>query len=525
MYKRPTIRKPVEPRGVVESLPRATELEYALEMRKRLTPNTRRRIREGIMREAKRRRQATQFKRRYTLSGLTETLFNAVGDTYKDIDIKKLFDRILREKPKSILKASMKGGRFEEFASYTPKQVTELKQGTPNQLGIAFDIDGKTCYANIFSSGTIRYTGATESKTRHFVEEFIGLKMEDYTISNVTGQLYVDKYLDLPRLAGTVRTGPYMKVLFDPEARDFHVTLQVTQEFERQINKVPERRHASSTVRVSLHPEQEKMTERIKMFSLAFYPNGAIQYQGKFSREFLGLLIAEIKEILDQAQRDGVFKGDYTEAREQPKHKSTSAFPPDPPDSFEGKCPPGYYCRPNAKGFPTCYKIPVINESSRRTMVEAYMSVGVAIPQSVKKLFSIDIDTTKKKEKVVHEVSEIPDFILDGHPYYVIGDKIKGTRRSNGRENPPRACGTTPVELLHRYARALDLDPSGLSREEICKAIHVRAMERRRVGVSQNATNFIRRMKLEPRVRASALHYARTHNRPDDIERFVQSIS
>lgn len=57
------------------------------------------------------------------------------------------------------------------------------------------------------------------------------------------------------------------------------------------------------------------------------------------------------------------------------------------PHSFEGKCPPGYYVRPNPQGNPCCYKIPK-NLKYMATKIKGYYSAaGVKVPASVKALF------------------------------------------------------------------------------------------------------------------------------------------
>lgn len=482
MYKRPTIRRPAQPRPVASGVPEFT-LENILGTRQQLTPANIKRVEPAFLKAIKRRRE--KFIRRYKLSGFRETLFNASAVADREYDIHKLFDTIVRERPKSILKASLKGGRFQEVLTYSPKGVTRTEGPVPNQLGIAFDIEGKTCYANLFNNGMVRYAGQDESKTREYLERMIG-PLDEVEISNRTGQLYVDKELDLEKLVSSIRLeefGPRSRVIFDPEARDFHVTLQFIQT-EQRIVPVPEERRKGrhvgvKEVRVHLTPREETTTveKDTKYFAFEFFRTGVIQYQGRFIGD-VGTLVFILKAVLDQAQVDGVFTSDYRGERREPVQKSTSKFPPDPPDSFEGKCPDGYYCRPNHKGFPSCYLIPVINASSRKTMIEAYRSVGVPIPESVKRLFGVTTNTSGPLARHNHKPPTEASFVLEGVEYYVIGDKIKGAKRSNGKENPPRTCTTLPAETLHKYARALRINPNGLTKKEICEAIQSAASKK-----------------------------------------------
>ena len=59
------------------------------------------------------------------------------------------------------------------------------------------------------------------------------------------------------------------------------------------------------------------------------------------------------------------------------------------PNTFEGKCPDGYYLAPNPQGFPCCYKIPVKTAYKRNKIVAAFAKLGIKIPDHTKKVFNI----------------------------------------------------------------------------------------------------------------------------------------
>lgn len=59
------------------------------------------------------------------------------------------------------------------------------------------------------------------------------------------------------------------------------------------------------------------------------------------------------------------------------------------PNTFEGKCPEGFYLAPNPQGFPCCYKIPVKTAYKRNKIVTAFAKLGIKIPDHTKRVFNI----------------------------------------------------------------------------------------------------------------------------------------
>jgi hypothetical protein len=213
--------------------------------------------------------------------------------------------------------------------------------------------------------------------------------------------------------------------------------------------------------------------------------------------------------------------------------RSTAKNPPDPPGSFNGRCPTGFYVRPNTQGFPSCYKIPKITPSSKKTVLESYKKAGQEIPERVRTIFGIvaAVNTTKKvplriekqvfapvlktaraqdvlmiggrsaarmtedeleavarregipdirkgmgKQTMIGRLAvhaEEPDkeitFTLDNTRYSVEGEYIRGAKRRNGKPNPPRKCATLPLDTIKRYAEALGIDAAKKTRVALCK--------------------------------------------------------
>jgi len=334
----------------------------------------------------------------FSLSGLQTTLFNADGICQHTPDPVDIFNDIIQspgEHPE-IESASLKGGRFKELARYNRKGVVEFKGGKPNQVGILFIIDGKKNYVNIFDNASIRWGGSSlEYKVYDFITDYVG-KINHIVYSNHSGQLHVDKKLNIQRLAELTDLkwfGKGSRIIFDKPSQ---MTLQLADtEFKRLARPGP--RMATTVARIGNLEFQNTETKH-KNASITFFNSGIIQYQGKYVNT--NIIVDILVYIFTRLQNNGIFVGEsgprVPKVQKSKEYKTRSRNPPNPPNSFEGTCEPGYYCRPNAQGFPTCYIIPTINESSRKTVIESYKAAGAQIPKAVKDIFKID---TKEPDK------------------------------------------------------------------------------------------------------------------------------
>ena len=90
--------------------------------------------------------------------------------------------------------------------------------------------------------------------------------------------------------------------------------------------------------------------------------------------------------------------------------RGTSCPPGKRPDpySFQGKCPRGYYVRPNPQGQPCCYKIPKNIRYSKAKVAAAYKNADVKIPKSVEAIFLIKGSNNKKNNT---STSNVRNFI------------------------------------------------------------------------------------------------------------------
>jgi ribosomal protein S4 len=503
-------------------------------------------IRALVRREFEQRarnRRRIQFKPRpYKLFNLRDSLFNATGDAdLERYDIMDIFERLSRERRGDVSVLSLKGGRFTEYARYNAKGLIPFRgQGEPNQIQIQFVVQDKNYVANIFDNGSVRFSGYDAERAQIWLEQFTG-PIKNVVLSNWAGSVQVDKKLVLDRFPAEFVV-PGIEVLTETQKGGVYVRLisHKTVEVPDKRIQIPKIRHRVQEVTVHLEEERpEKRTRLVEkkttVINYVFRESGLIQFQGKFVKN-IDQVIIFLRYLMDQLSRAALepLEKEYApRPKAVSKERSTAKNPPDPPGSFNGKCQPGMYVRPNAQGFPSCYKVPKITASSRRTVIEAYKKAGQEIPERVRALFDIKTQVeTKQKVPLrverqvyapvlqapraeyvlmigkrqagrmtedeleavarragipdvrkgmgkatmigriaahVEEEEAHPSFVLDGTRYSVEGEYIKGAKRRNGKPNPPRKCATLPLDTLKRYAEALGVDTARKTRVALCK--------------------------------------------------------
>jgi hypothetical protein len=520
MYKRPTIRRTAGGEG-------PKELSYVEQMlqggdaveRANSVPTIPVKIRE-IFKKFKK----SNVKPLYKLFNLKNILFTATADASYAVGARLdalVADVDLKKHPE-ITTLSIKGGRFTEIARLDAKgtimpTAQPGKPILPNQIAIEFIIDGKKNFANLFYNSSVRVSGtADEDKVISYIESLIGpLKNIKYSLRS--GQVDVNKSLNIEQLQKVFPMSFFPKdSTISSAGHVLHVTINTRQRKEIP----PAARHQG------IAPTVEYVNK--KLFTLSFFNSGVIQYKGEVIGD-IGDIIWSIKRVLSYVQLKGVFE-DYkerTKTERSTEHKTTVSNPPEPANSFEGKCPDGYYCRPNSHGLPNCYIIPEINENTKETVVTAYKRFGIPIPRDVRLLFKIvsenklnqaappahvlklddedvlridgrrcdkftedDLETIARRLGIpdvrkgvprykmcqrlaayATKVSKKKTFVVDGVSYYIDGDAIGGAKRSNGKANPSKKCTSHTLEQLMKFASALGINPKGKSKGQICEEI------------------------------------------------------
>jgi hypothetical protein len=235
------------------------------------------------------------------------------------------------------------------------------------------------------------------------------MRREDLDISQESGQFFINKKIDSQRVFEVRRPGvqtirykalEYLAKVIR-ESTDYTVSSPInTSVGEKQEKKFSKASRFSQPVDLPKQtpgPARQKIrvgpqfvTIRTPEFTIKLGTNHVVQFMGKNvdpARVFYVL-----KQIYDIVPA-GVF---IDESNWKPKVKVnvprvkeavTTCKNPPTPATFDGTCPPGYYCRPNNDGYPCCYMIPMSNPmSARSTCIESYRKWKVPIPAKVRAL-------------------------------------------------------------------------------------------------------------------------------------------
>lgn len=170
------------------------------------------------------------------------------------------------------------------------------------------------------------------------------------------------------------------------------------------------------------------------------------------------------------------------------------------PNTFEGKCPDGYYLAPNPQGFPCCYKIPVKTAYKRDKIISAFAKLGIAIPDHTKKVFQITNVNNSNKPKLVS--SHV------GNYRFIVTRNKKG---SDVFKIDSRQCKRYTVPKLVDIAMKLGLLDAARSRdkETLCTAIFRYAANKKMINPKNNV----------PRIGGRLC----THYTKDELRRVVRS--
>ena len=274
------------------------------------------------------------------------------------------------------------GQKFKVLARKNSNSNNNIPEIPDNRLrlDIFIVIDGKKTTVQLYASGAVVITGTGDKSD----------------LDEVSRRLGVIKSIEIIRQSGTFYTVKRIPWAKAAEFVSFCDTKKYYASYERELANY-----------ISVYAE--KAGEKYK-HHLKFYYNGQVGY----STSDLAGCRKVLKNLLGEATKKGLTSTVLLSAQnnkpKRDKKKTTCANPPNPPDSFEGDCPPGYYCRPNAQGFPCCYKIPDNLTVGRQTAIEAYKKAGVKMPEKVKKLlfvaFNIVPTNANKQKNVVYNMNK-----------------------------------------------------------------------------------------------------------------------
>ena len=126
------------------------------------------------------------------------------------------------------------------------------------------------------------------------------------------------------------------------------------------------------------------------------------------------------------------------------------------PNTFEGKCPEGYYLAPNPQGFPCCYKIPVKTAYKKNKIVAAFTKLGIKIPEHTKKVFDIrNINNSNKPALVSGHLGNYRFTVSKNRSG---ADQFKIDSRQCKRYTIPKLVDIAMKLGLVQYAKSRDKD-------------------------------------------------------------------
>jgi hypothetical protein len=361
----------------------------------------------------------------FVLTGpLNIVSFSATADAGVQIDIRDLFAQIVVGKDPGVYEVTGRSGQFQPVIKFMPGfPLNILKpRATPNAVEVK--IKGPTGGGQIvviYKTGKIRLQGSDIDGLFRFVKKYV----PDVTRGSI-------KYNNTTALFGTnlkfMRLGDMPRMTYEPEISPFGFLRSKTPKCTFLFT-------TKGVIHILGASDIDACFDWIKNYLdsvdqrlLRVSPTIAnvTLGQGKVARKTEGSLVTR--------------KGTTC-----PKNRC-----PDP-YSYDGKCPAGYYVRPNPQMFPCCYK------SKRAKITEvrkAYQNAGVNMPNSVRSLLG----------------NKSPS------PASVMSPSIKTSYDERGAlKIGTRQCSRYTLEQLKTLAERMGIDTTKLkTKSSICDAIQER---------------------------------------------------
>lgn len=171
-----------------------------------------------------------------------------------------------------------------------------------------------------------------------------------------------------------------------------------------------------------------KFKNGVDKFTVTCSENGTIQVEGpvdgyetskKFFRELKNLDLLKVVEKQNVSrtivpQSSLARRSNMKPAPDITKRGTSCPVGRRPePYSFQGKCPqgPNYYVRPNLQGQPCCYRIPKKIEYSMNKVAKRYAAANVKVPDNVRRIFGVGMNTNSKLNNVGRSKPNIKTFV------------------------------------------------------------------------------------------------------------------
>jgi hypothetical protein len=475
-------------------------------------------------------------------SKLNYGMFNATVDLGTAVNIPALFQAIVQRglvdtQSVKCLKVSTIYGKFAKATEITNEYgLRELKKVDPKKLtGVEFILrsKGQGASLTVFNTGRIRFSGGYHDGSDRDPARILGFISANYFSipgnikpkinNNTTGfemNMGIDRVgiailFDRSRGRGQTRFGKYTVISSFPPLTDYggrkkppgkteFLYLAVTDDNKKEFTLVCSRVGTVMIEGTSQIAESyalaKKLFEGFKNIDLLLPGKGQNIRNNRGPRKNSKI----VRRANNKPAPDITRRGATCPSGKRPD-----------PYSFQGKCPPGYYVRPNPQGQPCCYKIPKKLGYIKNKVATRYLKAGVRVPDNVRRLFNIRNDpllpnnVTGQAPNIQTFVNNKSGFMIDSRQckrYTKVGlvdiakrlgiqvprvitkpklcDMIKQAtnpeRRAPGnvREGPNglklsgRYCTSYKKSTLLKYARELKIQvDSDASKEQICVLI------------------------------------------------------
>jgi TATA-box binding protein (TBP) (component of TFIID and TFIIIB) len=391
--------------------------------------------------------------------------------------------------PRAIKEVSVLYDPSKKVITYTREYGVKGTSSNYNGLRWSIFFNGKYHSVALYKNGDIQFTGGYGNNLK--------------TTATNTNQ---SKFYNTPSDVLKIALGRWVSKNIRVELNNITVQKRFPNSFS--LSRIAE-----------MYPNASYETEIIPFlyikrsgFSVKVTTSGNITIQGSKTPESIRDAIQETNALVSTFPTRGIAQPKLTQSVKKirrnnniaPNVKSRATTCPKGkcpvPNTFEGKCPNGFYLAPNPQGFPCCYKIPVKTAYKRNGIISAFAKLGIAIPDHTKKVFQITNVNNTNKPKLVSNYVGNYKFRVEKNKKG--GDVFKIDSRQCKRYTIPKLVDITLKLGLLDASRSRDKDT-------LCSSIFKYAANK---GIINPENNI-------PRIGGrSCMHYTK-----DELRRVVRS--
>ena len=461
-------------------------------------------------------------------------MYNATMDTGRVLNLLQLKERVVGNgfTPKKFgpytikaVRMTLRYGRFKKAFEYTKeygaKNLSNVSNDRVSSLELIIKIKKGSkvqgASVSIFNTGRVRLSGGYIDGSPEepvslirYVDDLTGLNLASKSIklNNITGEIKLGAKIDLQQLYTLLDVTKGLAKFDD-------MVIEATFEPVRNVFLTKEKKD-SPFLYIKFGDQ----------FTLLMAKNGTIIVEGTEAPQKIS---RTIRRFVDFIKTAGILTPKGGNLRPNPKpsklaRRADNMPAPDVtrrgttcpvdkrpvPYSFQGKCPQGdgYYVRPNPQGQPCCYKIPKRPGYLRNKVAERYARANVRVPNSVRKIFGIGMNTNNKANNVGKNTPTNMNFTHNKKVGFKIGSRqclrytkvglidlatrmgmsvpsviskpklcemiaafVKKNGKNVGFMLNGKACTTYKKSTLVKYARELGITKVDGTKEELCKQI------------------------------------------------------